>query len=304
VTLWRETWGALPPLERRGLGRGKGSVVRYPDGADRQAAALAEAVRRYRLRCYAVLACFAQGFPIRERGLRWAYGESYRRLRRRMERIAGERWPGPEAPDDHLSWFSGRFAYEASRRPARGPREREVRRRIRETGQDREVAYDAAADLLTGAAERLDPGAVRAFGGPDLAEFAGPFLGRPLPERFGLEGLERITTTSPVRSLERARDVLLVLLEVSRLLARREGVVDRIGRAVRDALSDDYTRALVCVPVLLWIVRTGGFEDLWAELCDLPDDAFEPKRAARLMLSGGWRPARRAALGGGSGTTR
>ncbi len=244
IKRWREAGLLATTREFRGRGGGSGPVG-YPPHAPVHAACLAEALARNLTIGEACLVCFLRGFSPREKALKWAYAESYKRLTGWLERAGG-------STDDPWT-IADAVARLLARRSAGLPNVRAAKARLRAVGKPPGALRDVLANVISGvlgARSRLHADTLIAFGMEGLTSPIGASDALATAEdlelrRFSLAALADAVRDSALAELEQARDAFVILREVAvrfaSILIRTNGLrLDQL-----DQLADDDLLAAV-----------------------------------------------------------
>ena len=245
---WRG-WGYLEQLERRGLGRGQGSVSLSPDEAMvERGAEVAALVAEGLSRTEVGLVLFARRRPLPAKTVRDIYRDAFEGLLDAVEREARE----GESTMDTL----GRLAVRYARRP---PDERSAtwKRRLRARGNDATSFADAVYALMVGAftGQVTSPeglGLAAAAGGLtelwDATAEAAARLAEVIAHNDVHSLIARVRDAE-MRDLDMARDDLLGLRAMGAALATvlpDEG----LGRASRELAAMSDHQVALCAPML------------------------------------------------------
>jgi hypothetical protein len=264
IKRWREA-GLLPTTrEFRGRGRGSGPVGYLPQ-AQPHAACIADALARNLTVGETCLVCFLRGFPPRERALKRAYADSYKRLTGWLERTAG----GTDDP-----WtIADAVARLLARRSAGIPNVRAAKQRLRDAGKPPSALRDVLVNVMSaalGSPSRLHADTLLAFGMGGLTMPIGPAGALATSDdlklnRFSLPALADAAQESPLAELEQARDAILILRDVTvrfaSILTRTHGIrLDQLDQLA----DDDLLSAVIGVPAAL-ITRLALGKDTFDE---------------------------------------
>jgi hypothetical protein len=232
VKRWREA-GYIPGPNRRGLGRGLGTVALYSPQAAEQTADFALALKSLKRLDDAALVTFFHGYSLRDETLRRVYSSAFAQVRKFLG----------AAPNADPWELADRWSRTLSRRASEGPTGRWWRANLNDKGKGGQL-QPALADLirffLGGAAadERISHEVFEATGTDGLVAL--------LPEEdqerlhgllgaLNLPGLEEAVGGASLNQLERARDQLR----------------ETVGFFGTFDLATEYTLALVGVPAVL-----------------------------------------------------
>jgi hypothetical protein len=260
IKRWRKA--GLVPMERRGLGRGRGFAYRYPVGSAEFAAAIAEQLRTHRRLDDSALAAFASGVSPTK-------AEVLVRLLDPMKEL------GEVRKDPHR--VATRLADKMSRRASAYEVAGQVKRALDRPGQLNEVLRGAFSTAFTGEGAGIESAlqllrtseatAVELSHGIE-DEFGGP---KTLDQAFDV--LARATREASLAEFERARDYAIRVYGGS---SEAIGVMGQVLGFKADQ-TFDLAEAMSMVPMLLAMRRIipedelAALVDMWANPMSFAD---------------------------------
>jgi len=210
IERWRQE-GALEPPNRRGLGRGRGTVAYYPPQAVSHAVALAKLIKEGRSLADAALICFLKGSDLKEVPLK----RSYRKV---FESIRG--YLGATQESDPWE-VADRMTHRFTRRTSTSPTAKLWQKRLKDRGKPDQLG-PVLQDLLRfglGGADRdetLSGEVLEAVVGDAADQIQGAQRAEfdSLVQQINLPALEDVMENSDLATLKSARDQVRVLMEL------------------------------------------------------------------------------------------